>query len=153
MIGAYTATMSHRPHSLLLAFLVVVSPLATADTIVAVTQDDCARFARHVASADVAYQPGVDVNGNAVASADLDDEGRLDLAGDDITLNIGVPIVAFSGTVSDETQFTNEGGKIGNFDATAGIGAVTLSGGVVHFNGRPLSSPEARRLAAACGNR
>lgn len=153
MIGAYTATMSHRPHSLLLAFLVVVSPLAAADTIVAVTQDDCARLARHVASADVAYQPGVDVNGNAVASADLDDEGRLDLAGDDITLNIGVPIVAFSGTVSDETQFTNEGGKIGNFDATAGIGAVTLSGGVVHFNGRWLSSPEARRLAAACGNR
>ncbi len=44
-------------------------------------------------------------------------------------------------------------GRIGGFDATAGIGVVTLRGGVVHFNGRPLSSPEARRLAAACGNR
>ncbi len=153
MIGAYTATMSHRPHSLLLAFLVVVSPLAAADTIVAVTQDDCARLVAHVASADVAYQPGVDVNGNAVASADLDDEGRLDLGADDITLNIGVPIVAFSGTVGDESKVINQGGKIGGFDATAGIGAVTLSGGVVHFNGRSLRSPEARRLAAACGNR
>ncbi len=138
-------------HTSLLVLLVVVAPLAAAET-VTVTREDCARIARHVASADVAYQPGGDVNGNAVASADLDDEGRLDLAGGDITLNIGVPIIAFAGTVGDETKFINQGGKIGNFDATAGIGAVTLSGGVVHFNGRPLSSPKARRLAAACGN-
>ena len=67
--------------------------------------------------------------------------------------NIGVPIFTFAGTVGDETKFINQGGKIANFDATAGIGAVTLRGGVVHFNGRPLSSPEARRLAAACGIR
>ena len=145
--------MTHWPRTPLLALLAVVAtPLAAAQT-VTVTREDCARLVEHVASADVAYQPGVDVSGNAVASADLDDEGRLDLAGDDITLNIGVPIIAFAGTVGDETKFINQGGKIGNFDATAGIGAVTLSGGVVHFNGRPLSSPEARRLAAACGNR
>ncbi len=112
-----------------------------------------ARLVAHVTSADVAYQPGVDVNGNAVASADLDDEGRLDLGAEDIVLDIGVPIVAFSGTAGDETQFANAGGRIGGFDATAGIGVVTLRGVVVHFNGRPLSSPEARRLAAACGNR
>ncbi len=100
----------------ILALFVVVAPPAAAET---VTREDCARLVAHVASADVAYQPGVDVNGNAVASADLDDEG----------------------------------GRIGNFDATAGIGAVTFRNGVVHFNGRPLSSPEARRLAAACGSR
>ena len=145
--------MTHWPRTSLLALLAVVAtPLAAAET-VTITREDCARLARHVPSADVAYQPGVDVNGNAVAFADLDDEGRLDLAGDDITLNIGVAIFAFAGTVGDETKFINQGGKIGNFDATAGVGAVTLSGGVVHFNGRPLSSPEARRLAAACGSR
>ncbi len=105
-------------HTSILVLLVVAAPLAAADT-VTITREDCARLVEHVASADVAYQPGVDVNGNAVASADLDDEG----------------------------------GRIGGFDATAGIGVVTLRGGVVHFNGRPLSSPEARRLAAACGNR
>ncbi len=138
-------------HTSLLVLIVVAAPLAAAET-VTVTREDCARLVEHVASADVAYQPGVDVNGNAVASADLDDEGRLDLAGDDIALNIGVPIFAFAGTVGDETKFINQGGKIGNFDATAGIGAVTLRGDVVHFNGRPLSSPEAQRLAAACGN-
>ncbi len=140
----------HTPLMALLA--VIATPLAAAET-VTITREDCARLVEHVASADVAYRPGVDVNGDAVASADLDDEGRLDLGAEDIVLDIGVPIVAFSGTVGDETKFTNEGGKIGNFDATAGIGAVTLRGGGVQFNGRPLSSPEARRLAAACGNR
>ena len=139
-------------HTSILVLLVVVAPLAAAET-VTVTREDCARVVEHVASAGVAYQPGVDVSGNAVASADHDDEGRLALAGEDITLNIGVPIFAFAGTVGDETKFIIEGGKIANFDATAGIGAVTFRNGVVHFNGRPLSSPEARRLAAECGSR
>ncbi|MGJ3261168.1 MAG: hypothetical protein ACFE0S_16335 [Rhodospirillales bacterium] len=37
---------------------------------VRITKKDCQRVVRHQASADVAYQPGVDVRGNAVAPAD-----------------------------------------------------------------------------------
>ena len=38
---------------------------------VTITRADCARLVEHVPSADVAYQPGVDAYGRAVAPADL----------------------------------------------------------------------------------
>ncbi len=52
---------------LALAFL---APGALAEEIT-VTREDCAGLVIHVPDANVAYQPGVDANGNQVASADL----------------------------------------------------------------------------------
>jgi hypothetical protein len=40
--------------------------------VITITKTDCSRLVRHVPAADVAYQPGVDVRGRKVASADLD---------------------------------------------------------------------------------
>jgi len=42
-----------------------------AQTTIVITKAECDRLVTHVASADVAYTPGVDVNGNAVAPAYL----------------------------------------------------------------------------------
>lgn len=40
-----------------------------------ITKLDCSRLVRHLPAADVAYQPGVDAKGRAVAPADLDGSG------------------------------------------------------------------------------
>ena len=40
---------------------------------VRITKRDCRRLVRHYASADVAYKPGVDVRGNPVVDADVND--------------------------------------------------------------------------------
>ena len=56
--------------SLSLLALALLAPEVAAQEIT-VTREDCAGLVNHVPDADVAYQPGVDANGNQVASADL----------------------------------------------------------------------------------
>jgi hypothetical protein len=48
-----------------------------AQTTVRITEADCSRLVNHVAAADVNYRPGVDVNGNAVAPADLNTQPQI----------------------------------------------------------------------------
>lgn len=56
--------------------LLLVAATASAEEVtVTVTRQDCARLVRHMPSADVAYQPGVDVKGRKVAPADLPGSG------------------------------------------------------------------------------
>ncbi len=56
--------------------LLMVAATASAEEVrVTVTRQDCARLIRHTPSADVAYQPGVDVKGREVAPADLPGSG------------------------------------------------------------------------------
>lgn len=51
----------------------MVRPVGKPEPIViSITKTDCSRLIQHVPAADVAYQPGVDVRGRAVASADVD---------------------------------------------------------------------------------
>ena len=127
--------------------------VAAAAEVVVVSRADCARFVEHTPAPDVAYQPGVDAQGRPVASADLDDNVTLDLDAEDIVIGIAVPLRAFPGTLGDETKFTDAGGVIDRFDATAHIGVVTVRDGSVYFNGQLVSPSERERLAAACRGR
>ena len=136
-----------------LSILAILPVAPAAAELVVISRDDCARVVAHVPAPDVAYRPGVDTRGRAVAPADLDDTISLDLDADDIVIDIAVPLRAFPGTLGDETAFTDAGGKIARYGATADIGIVTLRGGLVYFNGQPISPSERERLAAACRGR
>ncbi len=130
--------------------LTVLLPATAAAETVPIDFDDCARIVAHVPAPDVAYRPGVDVDGNAVAPADLDDVGRLDLDGEDVVVEIAVPLRAFPGTVGDPVEFEAEGGAIDRFHAAAQVGAVTVRDGNVYFNGRLISKPDLKRYAELC---
>ncbi len=142
-------------HGVLLALVIVaLLPAAPAVTeVVVISRADCARFVEHAPAPGVAYQPGVDARGRPVAPADLDDNVTLDLDAEDIVVGIAVPLRAFPGTLGDETEFTDAGGVIDRFDATAHIGVVTVRDGSVYFNGQLVSSREQELLAAACRDR
>ncbi len=126
---------------------------ATAQGTIVISEGDCARVVAHVPDADVAYQAGVDARGRAVAPADLDDGGRLDLDGSDVAVDIAIPLRAVPGIPGDETLFKAEGGKIDRFAADARVGTVTLRDGDVYFDGRRLTSRELELLAALCRDR
>lgn len=124
--------------------LILLTSAAIADDAkVAVTRQDCARLLRHVPAADVAFRPGVGVNGRQVAPADLPGSGGdMKVVPD----TIEIPIVAEAGNwVSppgvDKSEMT--------------IGTVTYDTlrGTFLFNGRPLGSAEERELAEACARR
>ena len=132
----------------LIAALIAAAPAGA--TIVIVTADDCAAITAHEPADDVAYEPGVDVDGNAVASADLYDSGRIDYNADDIVISIGNPLVATAGVVGDEAAFVAAGGRIDSFGADSSVGSVTLRNGEVYFNGRRITDNEARAIALAC---
>jgi len=133
---------------LIVALFFAAAPVSAA--MITVTPDDCSTITAHVADEDVAYQPGVDVDGNAVASADLNDQGRIDYNTDDISITIGNPLIATDGVVGDQTAFVAAGGQINTFGADSNVGAVTLIGDEVYFNGQQITDNEARALAEAC---
>ena len=68
--------------------------------LLSVKPDDCAALVAHVPDDDVAYRPGVDVRGNKVAPADLNQIGRIDYDTDHIIITIGHPLIAIDGDKS-----------------------------------------------------
>ena len=97
----------------LLAALAAVPPASAA--LITVTADDCATIVAHTPSGDVAYQPGVDVDGNPVVSADLDSHGQLDIDESDIIIDIDIPLRAVAGVVGDEATFIGGKTRVGVF--------------------------------------
>ena len=89
--------------------------------------------------ADVAYQPGVDVNGNAVAPADLNG-GIQVVAPEDFTIDIEVELFERFGIPVDPDLF----------EATANIGKVEVRHGRLYFNGQPLQDEAAAALSERC---
>ncbi len=106
---------------------------------VAITKADCGYLVKHVPSADVAYQPGVDVNGNAVAPADLNG-GIQVVAPEDFTIDIEVELFERFGIPVDPDLF----------EATANIGKVEVRHGRLYFNGQPLQDEAAAALSERC---
>lgn len=141
--------MRCRSWILAVTLLWVAEPSIGEESVV-LSPADCARIVEYVPAPDVAYQPGIDVHGNSVVSADLDDGTRLDLNGEDVAVDIAVPLRAFEGTVDDLTTFEAAGGKIDRFNATGNVGVVTIRNGDVYFDGKLISSREKQLLAAAC---
>lgn len=123
--------------------LLLASAAVAEEVTVTVTRQDCARLLRHVPAADVAYRPGVGVNGRRVAPADLPGSGADLKVLPDV---LEIPIVV----------------EAGNWVATPGVDKSEMTMGTVTydtlrgtflFNGRPLVSAEAAELAEACAKR
>jgi len=121
--------------------LVSATTAATAQITVEITEQDCSQLVQHVASADVAYQPGVDVNGNAVAPADLN--GPQQIPAPDV--------ISFPLTLDLADRLGISLGDGVDILARPVIGDVAItSDGRVFFNGKPLTSDEQHELAQTC---
>jgi hypothetical protein len=130
-----------------LVFLAVASilPLAAlaqnGKTTVTVSRTDCANLVEHTPSADVAYKPGVDVRGKAVAPADLGGGVQLAMP-EEVTIAIEIDLAARYGLPS--------GAAANLYKPTASMGTVSYKNGKAFFNGQPLTNAETEALAEAC---
>lgn len=117
-------------------FLAVPTPIH-AQTTVQITESDCSRLVTHVAAADVNYRPGVDVNGNAVAPADLNPQPQ-----------IAVPeVISIPVTIDLATDL----GIDTPFLARPSVGEVQVTrDGRVSFNGQPIGDSAQHELARRC---
>ncbi len=139
------AILIRVPVPLFLAALLAASHVRANEQQVelSITRADCARLVEHVPSADVAYQPGVDAYGRAVAPADL-------------------PGVLHSGTqfqVPDTLHIPIEIDLLDRFGIPANpelykadipLGEVVYRNGRVSYNGQPLQDEAAAELSRRC---
>lgn len=109
------------------------------DGLVVVSSKVCAEVVAHAPDAGVAYTPSVDVNGNAVAPADLPDSASPIIADN-------FPIFL---TLDLKKKFqVPDSAKLIKLQAVVGL--ITIQGNQVFFNGQPIAPGEAGLLAAAC---
>lgn len=122
-----------------LAAILVAGP-ARSETIV-ITAADCAALIQHVPDPGVEYKPGVDVEGNPVAPADIGGTPQIKLP-DMVHIPITVDLAARYGIPVTSNLFKPE--------AYIGSARVSLKDGKAWFNGQPLSSDEQQVLARLC---
>ena len=120
----------------LAGLLLAGAPAARAEIIV-IGHDDCARLVPHEPAADVAYQPGVDVHGKAVAPADLPGSVQVDLP----------EIYVFDLVIRplDDEEFEETGLNLGRVRVPPD--------GRASFNGKPLQSESQAELSRRCQER
>ncbi len=104
-----------------------------------VTRADCANLVQHQPSADVAYRPGIDVNGNSVAPADLN--GGSNVA---VPETIEIPIVIDLAERYGKPKATSK------FMGETKFGKVVWRDGKAWYNGQPLAGNTNADLVAAC---
>lgn len=131
------------PLAVLCLLLAQLSAAATgsAESYVTLSENDCARLARHYPAPDVAYQPGRDVRGRAVAPADLQPHAGLVLP-DTVVVPIEVELFERYGIPGNGTTFKG--------DLFVGEVVVDVATGQATFNGQPLASDAEAELAARC---
>ena len=104
----------------------------------------CRALTKHTPAPDVAYQPGVDVHGNAVAPADLSGQPQFKLPD-----KIEIPLtVSLAKTLNlDTTKYPWS--QLG--PGTEGqVGKITVEGDKVLLNGQPLNDAQQDNLAVLC---
>ncbi|MGD9535767.1 MAG: hypothetical protein AB7P52_02865 [Alphaproteobacteria bacterium] len=106
--------------------------------------DPCQSVTIHEPDPDVAYQPGIDVDGNPVAPAELGGASEpLVGPGHEYRIDLTTPLGdALSGPAGSGVDFVE--------DSEIGIGEVTVREGRVYFNGRPLDDQDEHARAEAC---
>jgi hypothetical protein len=127
----------------ILLLLVALPALAQAPaaTKVQVTAADCRRlFTEHRAAPDVAYKPGVDVNGRPVAGADLNPAPQIRVP-DTVAMDIAIDVSRYGVPVNSPLYQPNI--KLGEV-------RMDLASGRVLYNGQPLGNPELEALREAC---
>ena len=127
---------------IIIPMLVVFAAFASlAQETIVITEAECRLLVRHVPAADVAYEPGVDVYGNAVAPADV--------GAPKITLpeEISIDVTAL---VYELLQTTPPPGLE---DTAIDLGKVVLRDGQLTYNGQRLGDTADAALVAACQTR
>lgn len=125
----------------LTALLGTITSPAGAET-VTVRAGDCTRLIRHVPAPDVAYLPGVDVQGRPVVPADLDSYPAL-RPPDTISFDVAVDLRRYGLRPSSPL-----------YEPHLRVGTVRIEAdGRVFFNDRPLENPEIAALTDLCRSR
>ncbi len=104
----------------------------------------CRALVKATPDASVAYQPGVDVDGNAVAPADLPGSSQIKLPSKiqiPLTLNLAQTL-----NLKTSAYPYNQLGQ----GTEATLGVLTLEGDKVFFNGQEISDAQQDRLAVLC---
>ena len=104
----------------------------------------CNQLVKHTASADVAYQPGVDVHGNAVAPADLPGSPQMKLP-DQMKIPLTVNLAKTLNLNTNAYPYNQLGQG-----TEAPLGTLTVEGDKVFFNGQPLNDAQQDQLAVLC---
>ena len=120
------------------AMALLVAFAAAAEDPIVIAEADCRALTRHVPAADVAYEPGVDVRGDAVAPADL---GAPEIS---LPEEISIDVTAL---VYDLLKTTPPPGLR---DTAIDLGKFVLRDGRLTYNGQPLGVAADTALIAAC---
>ena len=133
----YMCTMRNTPIFVGFALFLAVSAPVHAQTTVQITDSDCRQLVTHVAASDVSYRPGIDVNGNAVAPADLNAQPQIN-----VPEVISIPVtIDLATNLGIETPFL----------ARPTVGEVQINrDGRVTFNGQPIGGHAQQELAKRC---
>ncbi|MEJ0062074.1 MAG: hypothetical protein WDO70_02455 [Alphaproteobacteria bacterium] len=108
---------------------------------VTISRAACRALIKHHPSADVAYQPGVDVNGKKVAPADLEDTPPIELP-ETIAIELDSGL---------RQWLPNQDYPYNKLDASkVRLGAIEVTGDQVTYNGQPLTSQAQENLAVLC---
>lgn len=108
---------------------------------VTVSRDACSALVEHIPAPDVEYEPGVDVDGRAVAPADVDGS-RFDYEPPET--------IAFALIVDLQEFFGPDAPRPMQFADDVPLGVVTVEGGRVFVDGRPVAGDGEAALVQAC---
>jgi hypothetical protein len=134
----------YRFHALALALVLLALPAAAQQGPIVVSSSNCAAIAHVNDAPGVAYTPGADVDGNAVAPADLPGSSTaLSQALASAPIKITVDLQRRFGIPANSRLFQGE----------AQIGYVTVQDGKAYLDGQPLNVAEQGLLATACKER
>ncbi len=135
------ANLIRTPVPLFLAALFAAAPARAHEekVEVAITRADCARLIEHVPAPDVAYQPGVDAYGRAVAPADLNGDTAIQVP-ETLHIPIEIDLQERLGIPADPALYESD----------IPIGEVVYRNGRLTFEGRPLQDQAAAELSRRC---
>jgi len=130
--------------ALALAPILPILPAAAQQGPIVVSSSNCEAIAHVNDAPGVAYTPGVDVDGNAVAPADL--------PGSNTALNQALANPPIKITADLQRRFGIPANSA-LFQGEAQIGYVTVQDGKAYLDGQPLNVDEQGLLATACKDR
>ena len=104
----------------------------------------CNALIKHTPDADVAYQPGVDVHGNAVTPADLPNQPQMKLPD-----KINIPLTLNLAKTLNLNISAYPYNQLGQ-GTEAQLGMLTVEGDKVLFNDQPISDEQQDKLAVLC---
>jgi predicted acetyltransferase len=104
----------------------------------------CNALVKNTPDANVAYQPGIDVEGNAVAPADLPGSPQIKLP-----QKINIPLTLNLAKVLNLNTSVYPYNQLGQ-GTEAQLGTLTVDGDKVTFNGQDLSGAQQDKLAVLC---